>query len=90
MWPPSFLTNVSEMNLRPYVFWNEVDEASVCVRDKKPVLGRRSAVERDRVVVAEDALERDFKTAVGRRAANMLETENKGSTSSTVLVHVST
>lgn len=66
MWPPSFLTDVSEMNLRPFVFWNEVDEASVCVRNEKPVLGRRSAVERDRVVVTVDALKRGFKTATGR------------------------
>ena len=73
MWPPSFLTKVSEMNLRPNVFWKEVDEASVFVRDEKPTSDRRRAVERDRVRVAVDAREREVKTAVGRRAANMLD-----------------
>jgi hypothetical protein len=42
------------------------------------VLGRRSAVESDRVVVAVDALEKDAKRAVGRRAANMVERWRKG------------
>jgi hypothetical protein len=66
------------MNLRPCVFWNEAVEARDCERDEKPTLGRRSAVERDRVVVAVDALEMDAKTAAGRRAANMLEHWRKG------------
>jgi hypothetical protein len=66
------------MNLRPCVFWNEAVEARDCERDAKPVLGRRSAVERDRVVVAVDALEKDAKRALGRRAANISEHWKKG------------
>lgn len=65
------------MNLSPYVFWKEAVEARGCEREAMPALGRRSAVERDRVVEAVDALEREVKRAVGRRAANMLDTENR-------------
>jgi hypothetical protein len=66
------------MNLRPCVFWNEAVEARDFERDAKPVLGRRSAVDRDRVFVVVDALEKDAKRAVGRRAANMSEHWRKG------------
>lgn len=70
------------MNLRPYVFWNEDVEARGCEREARPTLGRKSAVERDRVLVAVDALERDVKRADDRRAANMLNNRKLGAVAS--------